>query len=129
VDIFRIRGFFRCGQKTLWCVRTDRGEGKLSQCGHFTDKEGQSFAILCVRLSSTDFVTQTSNAVRLLRWNECNVQFVTAKYVLYVFFISFFYREPSIKDVRTQGEGREFIQCGHFVDKGSFVRTSFMDGP
>jgi len=50
--------FFRCGRphfwgkklqifRNLWCVRTARG---LSQCGHFSDKVGQFFTILCRRV-------------------------------------------------------------------------------
>jgi len=26
--------------RNLWCVRTDKGGGELSQCGQFVDKEG-----------------------------------------------------------------------------------------
>jgi len=52
------RGFFRCGRpyffaqkiwtfRNLWCSVRTRGR-ELNQCGHFADKGGQFFAILCL---------------------------------------------------------------------------------
>jgi len=42
-------GFFEICGVSAWT----RGEGELSQCGHFTEKrgEGKFFVILCGRLS------------------------------------------------------------------------------
>jgi len=34
--------------RNLWCVRTDKGGGRLSKCGHFANKgEGVNFSRFC----------------------------------------------------------------------------------